>query len=267
MGILNVTPDSFSDGGKHYSLDAALQHAEKMIGDGADIIDIGGESTRPGSERVATDEEIRRTLPVIEAIKKRFEIPISIDTSKSEVAQRAVDAGAEVLNDISGLRWDSRMAEVAATSGAGLVLMHSRGHFGEMHSLPPVMDILAEVTADLRRSIQIASDCGVASSQIVLDIGIGFGKTLEQNLELIANLSKIAHLFDGFPILAGISRKSFIGRLLGDVPADGRLTGSLAASAIALWNGANLLRTHDVRATREMAVTVASLSRTRSLPV
>ena len=203
MAILNVTPDSFSDGGKFLSVDDALRQAEKMIAEGADIIDIGGESTRPGSKPVNVDEEISRVIPVIEAIAKRFDTPISIDTTKSEVAERAIDAGAEIINDISGLRFDERIADVAAKTGAGLVLMHSRGTFETMHTQPPVDNILAEVVADLQRAIELAHAHGVGDEQIALDVGLGFGKTFEQNLELLAKLDKIVAEFKAYPMLVG----------------------------------------------------------------
>ena len=180
MGILNVTPDSFSDGGRYASHEEALRRAESLVADGADIIDIGGESTRPGSKPVEADEEIRRTVTVIAAIVRRFEIPISIDTTKADVAQAGIDAGAEIINDISGLRFDERIADVAAASKAGLVLMHSRGTFETMHTLPPVDDILTEVAAGFRRAIDIAHTHDINDEQIALDIGLGFGKTFEQ---------------------------------------------------------------------------------------
>ena len=179
MGILNVTPDSFSDGGRYADINAALKRADEMIAEGADVIDIGGESTRPGSKRVSADDEISRVVPVIEAISKRLDVPVSIDTSKSAVANAAVDAGAEIINDISGLRFDEAIAEVAARHKTGLVLMHSRGEFETMHSQPPVEDIITEVEKDLRRSISAAAAAGVAGEQIALDIGLGFGKTLD----------------------------------------------------------------------------------------
>ena len=260
MGILNVTPDSFSDGGKFSSLDAALKHAEKLIHDGADIIDIGGESTRPMSGQVSVDVEIQRVIPVIEAIAKKFDTPISIDTTKSAVAEQAVDAGAEIINDISGLRFDERIAEVAAASGAGLVLMHSRGTFETMHSQPPVVDIFTEVAADFNKSLKIAMDHGVSEHNIALDIGLGFGKTFEQNLELIAKLDKIVDEFSLYPLLVGASRKSFIGKILGDAPPTERLGGSLAAAIVAVQNGAKILRVHDVRETVDAIKVICAIS-------
>ncbi len=249
MGILNVTPDSFSDGGEFFSVDAALKHAEKIIHEGADIIDIGGESTRPGSLRVSVEDETRRVVPVIVAITTRFNTPVSIDTTKSEVASRAIEAGAEIVNDISGLRFDPRIAEVAAASGAGLVLMHSLGAFETMHASPPVPDILAEVSNDFRCAVDLARSRGVRDEQIALDVGIGFGKTLEQNLELLAKLDKIVDEFKAYPMMVGTSRKSFIGKILDDLPPSERLGGSLATAVFAVIKGAKIIRVHDVRET------------------
>jgi len=249
MGILNVTPDSFSDGGAFAEVDLAISHAERMIAEGADIIDIGGESTRPGSERVSETLELERVIPVIKGIKGRFDTPISIDTSKSTVADAAAEAGAEIINDISGLRFDVDIAEVAAKYGTGLVLMHSRGTFDTMHSQPPVDDVLKDVSDDFHRSVGVANERGVPRRSIVLDIGIGFGKTMDQNLELIAKLDKLIVEFPDFPFLVGSSRKSFIGKVLGDIPTQERLAGSLASVAIAVWNGAKVVRVHDVKET------------------
>ena len=249
MGILNVTPDSFSDGGKFDSVDAAVGRAEQMIVEGVDIIDIGGESTRPGSQRVPVNEEISRVIPAIKAIKDRFDIPLSIDTSKSEVTEAAIEAGAEIINDISGLRFDESIADIAAARGTGLVLMHSRGEFETLHSQPPVESIIDEVVNDFHRSTALAEKAGVKSAQIVLDVGIGFGKTPEQNLELVAKLDKLVGEFENFPLLVGTSRKSFIGKLLGDAPTEDRLGGSLATGVIAVMNGARILRVHDIRET------------------
>jgi len=249
MGIINVTPDSFSDGGKFFSIDDALRQAEKLVTEGADILDVGGESTRPKSARVSSDEESSRVVPVIEGIAKRFETPISIDTTKAEVAENALASGAEIINDISGLRFDPRIGEVAAAHGAGLVLMHSRGTFETMHTLPPVDDILSDVSADFQRAVSAAKSFGVADEQIVLVIGIGFSKTLEQNLELLAKLDKLVREFSEFPMLVGTSRKSFIAKILGESSPDERLAGSLASVVVAVWNGAKIIRVHDVRPT------------------
>ncbi len=249
MAILNVTPDSFSDGGKYLSVDDALIQAEKMEAEGADIIDIGGESTRPGSKPVPADEEIERVVPVIEVIAKRFDVPISVDTTKSAVAEKALDAGAEIINDISGLRFDKRIAEIAARQKSGLILMHSRGTFETLHTQPPVDDIFANVREDFRRAIDTAHSHGVTDKQIALDVGIGFGKTQEQNLELLAKLGKLAEEFSEYPMMVGASRKSFIGKVLGDVLPSDRLGGSIAATLIAVRNGAKIVRLHNVKET------------------
>jgi dihydropteroate synthase len=261
MAILNVTPDSFSDGGEFFSIEDALRQAEKLVAEGADILDIGGESTRPAGERVPVDEEIRRVVPVIEAIVDRFDVAVSIDTSKSEVAEKATEAGAEIINDVSGLRFDERVASVAAAKNAGLVLMHLRGDFETMHRQKPVEDILKEVSRSFCRSIEKAASFNVKSENIALDIGIGFSKTFNQNLELLAKLDTLTKEFPEFPMLVGASRKSFIGKILGDAPADERLQGSLASAAIAVWNGANIVRVHDVRATVEALKVVAAIKK------
>jgi dihydropteroate synthase len=259
MGILNVTPDSFSDGGRFFSLDEALLHAEEMMGAGVDILDVGGESTRPGADAVAIDEELRRVIPAIERLASTYNFPISVDTTRAEVARRAVDAGAEIINDISGLRFDPQVADVAAETRAGLVLMHSRGERDTMHQLPPVRDIMAEVETGLRRSIEEAGRRGVASAAIVLDPGIGFGKSQEQNLELLAHLDQLARCFPEFPLLVGTSRKSFIGRLLDGAPAAERLHGTMATVTAAVLKGAHIVRVHDVGAARETVLVADAL--------
>jgi dihydropteroate synthase len=256
MGILNVTPDSFSDGGQFVSLDNALAHAEQMISDGADIIDIGGESTRPGGDPVSVDEEIARVVPVIEALALRVHTPLSVDTTKSEVARAALDAGASIVNDISALRFDFYVADAAARAGAGLVLMHSRGTPATMHRLPPVADVMVEVVSSLRASINMAVRRGVKRESIVIDPGIGFGKSHEQNLELIARLDELISAFPDLPLLIGPSRKSFIGKILADdsgspAPASERLHGTMATITAAVLKGAHIIRVHDVKAAVE----------------
>jgi len=251
MAILNVTPDSFSDGGKFFSIDEALRQAEKIISEGADILDIGGESTRPNSVRVSAEEEIRRVVPIVEAISRRFDVPISVDTSKAEVAVRAIEAGAEIINDVSGLRFDQKIAEVIVKTNAGLVLMHLRGDFETMHRQKPVENILDEVAKGFRLSLEQAETYGAKKQNIALDAGIGFSKTFEQNLELIAKLNFLREEFSDYPMLIGTSRKSFIGKVLDGAAVDERLQGSLASAAIAVWNGANIVRVHDVKATVE----------------
>jgi dihydropteroate synthase len=265
MGILNVTPDSFSDGANYFSVDEALRHAELLISHGAAIIDIGGESTRPNSQKVSEEEEVRRVVPVIESLAKNFDVPISIDTSKSEVATRAVDAGAEIINDVSGLRFDEKIAEIAAEFQAGLVLMHLRGSFETMHRQEPVVEILEEVSKGFRYSLMKAHTAGVPHENIVLDVGIGFSKTFEQNQELLANLDELTERFSRYPILVGTSRKSFLGKILDDAPSGKRLSGSLASAAVAVWNGARIVRAHDVRETVEAVRVVDAIKLERKL--
>ncbi|HEY0082609.1 MAG TPA: dihydropteroate synthase, partial [Pyrinomonadaceae bacterium] len=219
-----------------------------------DIIDIGGESTRPGGAHVTTEEELRRILPIVERLHAQLPAAVvSVDTTKAEVAARALDAGAEIINDISALRFDERVADEVARTGAGLVLMHSRGTPSTLHTLPPVADILPEVTESLRRSIATAEGRGVTRAQIALDPGIGFGKSQSQNLELLAKLDALAAALADFPLLVGTSRKSFIGRLLGDAPVEQRLHGTMASVTAAILGGAHLVRVHDVRAAVETA--------------
>lgn len=256
IGILNVTPDSFSDGGRFVSVDDAVSHGRQMISEGADIIDVGGESTRPGGEPVSTEEEIRRVVPVIGALSKTTNTPISVDTTKSEVARAALEAGAAIVNDISALRFDFYVADVAARFGAGLILMHSRGTPATMHRLPPVAEIMPEVIGSLRASVNMAERRGVKRESIVIDPGIGFGKTQEQNLELIARLEQLAAAFPDLPLLIGTSRKSFIGRILADeagtpAPAEDRLHGTMATITAAVLHGAHIVRVHDVKAAVE----------------
>lgn len=259
MAILNVTPDSFSDGGEFFLIDNALRQAEMLINEGADILDVGGESTRPNSQRVDADEEIRRVVPVIEAISKRFDVPVSVDTNKAKVAEAATNAGAEIINDVSGLRFDENVAEVAAKYKTGLVLMHLRGEFETMHKQKNVKNILQEVAEGFNWSIKKAESYNIKKENIVLDVGIGFSKTFEQNLELIGKLDKLCKEFLDFPMLVGTSRKSFIGKILNNAPTSERLNGTLAADAIAVWNGANIVRVHDVKAAVESIKVVEAL--------
>ena len=251
MGVLNITPDSFSDGGQFFSLDRAIAHAKQMIAEGADIIDIGGESTRPGSAFVSEEEELKRVISVIEKLTKGTTVPVSIDTTKSPVARAALAAGAEIVNDISGLRFDPLVTDEVARAKAGLVLMHSRGTPKNMQQLPPVEDIMSEVTSGLRKSVELAEARGVARASIAVDPGIGFGKTVSQNIELIAKLDQLACEFAGFPILVGTSRKSFIGKLLENAPADQRRYGTIATVVASVLNGAHVVRVHDVKAAVE----------------
>lgn len=252
MGVLNVTPDSFSDGGRFYDKDKAIAHGLKMVEEGADIIDIGGESTRPGSKPLGLEEELRRVLPVIEALAKETDVPISIDTYKSEVARRAIGVGAQIINDISGLNFDPELALVAAREKTPIVLMHIRGTPETMQKDVHYDSLFSEIITYLREGIQRAESAGVDPEQIVVDPGIGFGKTLEHNLLLIKHLSEFRVL--GKPILLGTSRKTFIGKIL-DTPPDQRLEGTLSSIAIGVLNGAHIIRSHDVlQAKRAIAV-------------
>ncbi|MCI8466016.1 MAG: dihydropteroate synthase [Lachnospiraceae bacterium] len=238
MGILNVTPDSFSDGGKWNQQDAALFHVEEMIRDGADIIDIGGESTRPGYGAILPDEEeLSRVLPVIEAVRKRFDIPISIDTYKGGVAKVALEAGADLVNDIWGCKYDRKMAGVIAEAGAACCLMHNRKE-------PVYENYLEEVKADLSKSVALAREAGVEENRILLDPGMGFGKTYEQNLILMNHLEVLGDL--GYPVLLGTSRKSMIGLTL-DLPVTDRLEGTLATTVMGVIKGCAFVRVHDVK--------------------
>ena len=258
MGVLNITPDSFSDGGQFFSFDRAIAQAEQMIGEGADIIDVGGESTRPGSEFVSEDEELRRVIPIIERLASS--IPISIDTTKASVARAALEAGAEIVNDISGLRFEPSIADEAARANAGLILMHSRGVPKTMQKLPRVDDIVSEVIDGLRQSIAIAAEHGVNREAIAIDPGLGFGMSGAQNVEVIARLSEIVSEFADLPLMIGSSRKSFLGKLLDGAPADQRLYGTIASVTASVMNGAHIVRVHDIKATVE-AVKVADVIR------
>ncbi|HZB46558.1 MAG TPA: dihydropteroate synthase, partial [Pyrinomonadaceae bacterium] len=242
MGVLNVTPDSFSDGGRFDDPARAAARAEEMAAEGADIIDVGGESTRPGGASVDVEEETRRVVPVVEALARRVAVPVSVDTTKAGVARAALDAGAEIVNDISGLRFDAALADEAARAGAGLVLMHSRGTRETMHTLAPVADIMREVTEDWRRGVAEAERRGVERTRLALDPGVGFGKSQEQNVELVARLDALAAVFADMPLLVGTSRKRFIGALLGGAPAGERLHGTMATVTAAVLRGAHIVR-------------------------
>jgi len=263
MGVLNITPDSFSDGAQFFECEKAIRQAEQMMADGADIIDVGGESTRPGATKVSPEEEIRRVVPAIEQLAKTIPVPISIDTTKALVAAAALNAGAAIVNDVSALRFDLHLADVAAEAKAGLVLMHSRGMPGTMHGLPAVDNILEEVINSLRASIKLAETRGVKRESIVIDPGIGFGKTQEQNLELIAKLDQFANTFEEFPILIGTSRKSFIGRLLDGAAVNERLHGTMATVSAAVLRGADIVRVHDVKAAVETVRTLDAIKEIR----
>ncbi len=250
MGILNVTPDSFSDGGNFFQVEDAVKQGLRMAEEGADIIDVGGESTRPASDPITTEEELSRVIPVIKKLSKETDLPISIDTYKSQVAKEALDAGAEMINDISALRFDPKMKELAAESKVPIVLMHIKGTPKNMQDNPYYDDVIEEITEYLQESIQMAKDAGIQKESIVIDPGIGFGKRLEDNLNILKNLKKFSIL--DCPILVGPSRKSFIGKIL-DLPVEERLEGSLAALAVSIMNGANIVRVHDVKESKRVA--------------
>jgi dihydropteroate synthase len=282
MGVVNVTPDSFSDGGQFLDLAKALEHAERLLAEGADILDIGGESTRPGARvnagaprspetkpteakkvsaanlkaAVSAEEELKRVLPVIAAVKKKYPgAVLSVDTYKADIARAAVDSGAEIVNDVSGFRWDPRMAKTIAELKCGAVLMHMRGRPEEWRALPPPGDVVLLVKRELKEWAEAAVLAGVRRERIVLDPGFGFGKRFEENYPLLGRFDELQAL--GFPLLAGTSRKSFIGRTLArdgkDVPPKGRLYGTLATQTALILKGAHILRTHDVKAAVEAA--------------
>lgn len=237
MGILNVTPDSFSDGGKWNDMDRAMAHAAQMIEEGATIIDVGGESTRPGYTMISDEEEISRVVPVIRELKKRFDVAVSVDTYKSAVAKAAVEAGADMVNDIWGLKYDEKMAEVIANTGAACCLMHNRKEADYTDFMPDMLE-------DLKETVAIAKKAGIADDKICLDPGVGFGKTYENNLEAIHHVDQLLTL--GYPVLLGTSRKSVIGLTL-DLPASERMEGTVATSVIGVMKGCAFVRVHDVR--------------------
>ncbi len=250
MGILNVTPDSFSDGGKYLNREAAMSHAEKMVADGADIIDIGGESTRPGAMPVAPEKEMERVIPVIELLKtKHPDLIISIDTTKADVAEAAIKAGAAIINDISGMTFDKRMPETAAVSGASVILMHMQGKPRTMQKNPGYENLISDIYFFLEERIKLAQEFGI--SQIIIDPGIGFGKSVKDNLEIIHRLGDFKGL--GFPILIGLSRKSFIGKTM-NLEVENRDIATITAETASIMNGAKIIRTHNVKNARQAAV-------------
>ncbi|MGI5862496.1 MAG: dihydropteroate synthase [Myxococcales bacterium] len=247
MAIVNVTPDSFSDGGRFFSTDSAVAHGERLAEEGADLLDVGGESTRPGAEPVSAEQEIERVVPVIERLAKRTDVPISIDTTKASVAKAALEAGASLVNDISGFRFDPEMAPTLARSGAAACAMHIQGVPRTMQHQPSYLDVVGEVIEYLQASVALAERCGVARERILIDPGIGFGKTGGHNLFLLRNLRQLKSL--GLPILVGASRKRFVGTITGKEQPQDRLAGSLAVHAAAVMNGADVVRVHDVEVT------------------
>lgn len=253
MGVINVTPDSFSDGGLYFDKDKAVERGLELAAEGADIIDIGGESTRPGSKPIPKNEEIRRVIPVISELRKRIEVLISVDTTKAEVAEAAIGAGADIINDISALRFDPKMMEVAAREDVPVILMHMKGIPQTMQINPGYKDVLQEVNAFFKDRIEEARSHGIQEEKIIIDPGIGFGKRLEDNLILINNLDSFQNL--GRPVLVGVSRKSFLGKIL-NLPPEERLEGTIATAILSIIRGAHILRVHDVQSIKR-AVRVA----------
>ena len=261
MGVLNITPDSFSDGGKFFDFSSAVDHALAMQREGADLLDVGAESTRPGAADIGANEELRRLLPVLEGLRRSLKIPISVDTRRAIVAEAAIAAGAQILNDVSGLKHDPQLARIAARHRVPLVLMHMRGTPATMQKKPFAPNVLRDVTSGLRKSIAIARKAGVVKSQIILDPGIGFGKSFAQNYELLAKLHELAKL--GYPLLVGTSRKGFLGATLARdgklAPSDQRLWATAATVTASILSGAHIVRVHDVAEMAHVARTADCL--------
>jgi dihydropteroate synthase len=251
MGIINATPDSFSDGGRFLEPDAAVRRAVEMVEQGAGVIDVGGESTRPGAEPLPADAEIARVVPIVQLLARELDVPVSVDTVKADVAAAALDGGAVIVNDVSGFRLDPGMAAVCAAAGAGVVLMHSRGSVADMatYARADYRDVVGETIAELERCVERALVAGIPDDAIVVDPGIGFSKRSEHSLRLLAELPSLAAL--GYPVLIGVSRKRFVGEATGVAAPDARAVGSAAACAVGLMNGASIFRVHDVRVARE----------------
>ena len=260
MGILNVTPDSFSDGGHYLTINSSVECARRMAEEGADIIDIGGESSRPGAEPVPLEVELERVIPVIKKLSDKIDILISIDTYKAKVAKEALKAGASIINDISGLRFDPMMAKIAAEAGCPVIIMHMKGTPRDMQRRPAYKDVVKEITAFFKERIAFAVKNGIKRNKIIIDPGIGFGKTVRHNLEIIKRLKEFRKL--GVPVLIGPSRKSFIGRVLNE-PVDKRLEGTAAVVAIGIANGANIVRVHDVKAMADVAKITDAINKSK----
>ena len=264
MGVLNVTPDSFYDGGRHYALHDAVAQALRMAEEGADIIDVGGESTRPYSKPLPIDDELNRVIPVIERLSKEIDLPISIDTYKSEVAGRALEAGAAMVNDISAMSFDPAIGNVVAAAGVPIVLMHMKGTPQNMQINPTYEDLLGEILEFLHGAAEKAVSTGIKRDLIIIDPGIGFGKSLDDNLVILRDLRRLSSL--GYPILVGTSNKSFIGGVLG-APVESRNTGTMATIAAAAMNGAHIIRAHDVKATKETVTIIDAIKAGCSAPL
>lgn len=263
MGILNVTPDSFSDGGLHFRIDDAVEHGLRMANEGADIIDVGGESARPFSDPLPLEEELRRVIPVIKALSQEIDIPISIDTYKSEVARQALEAGAQMVNDISAMRFDPAIGSLVADAGVPIVLMHMKGTPKNMQINPTYKDLFGEVIGFLSKAMEQAIRIGIRRDLVIIDPGIGFGKSFDDNLKIINGLHRFSSL--GQPILVGTSNKSFIGHVL-DLPVESRETGTMATIAAAAMNGASIVRAHNVRAAKETVTIIDAIKSGSSKP-
>ena len=261
MGILNITPDSFSDGGMHFDAQTAISSGVQMVNDGADIIDIGGESTRPGSEPVPIEEELRRTIPVIEELSQKISVPISIDTYKAEVARQALAAGAAIVNDISGLRFDPEMPKIVAQYAVPVVMMHIKGRPRDMQQNPVYQALIPEIMDYFRISIRLARKFGIPDHMMIIDPGIGFGKTFDHNLEILNNLEQFILLEK--PLLVGPSRKAFLGKILDGAPSSERREGTAAAVAVSVMKGANIVRVHDVKEMAKVVKVVDAIKRER----
>ncbi|NOZ87920.1 MAG: dihydropteroate synthase [Deltaproteobacteria bacterium] len=259
MGVVNVTPDSFSDGGLYLDQDKAVEHGLKLAGDGADILDIGGESSRPGSDPVSLEQELERVVPVVERLARGTEIPISVDTTKSVVADKTLKAGADIINDISAFRFDEKMAGIAAKSGSGVILMHMKGRPKDMQrGKIEYDDVVRDICSFFLERCKFAMDAGVGRSMLMIDPGIGFGKTLFHNLEIMKRLPEIVDL--GFPVVVGTSRKSFLGKIL-DSPVRERLEGTLATVALSVFLGAGIVRVHDVAHAKKAALAAFAIAK------
>jgi len=264
MGVLNVTPDSFYDGGRYHKRKDAIAQAQRMAEEGADIIDVGGESTRPYSKPLSVEQELQRVLPVVETVSKELDLPISIDTYKSEVARKALDAGAAMVNDISAMRFDPAMGKVVAEAGVPIVLMHMKGTPQNMQVNPTYEDLVGDIMEFLRGAAEKAVSSGIKQNLIILDPGVGFGKSFDDNLVIVRELGKFSSL--GYPVLVGTSNKSFIGHVL-DLPVESRDTGTMATIAAAVMNGAHIIRAHNVQAAKETVTIIDAIKSGTSAPL
>ncbi len=258
MGILNVTPDSFSDGGKYVTREKAVDHALKMVEDGADIIDVGGESSRPFSRPISTDDELKRVVPVIESLRERSSIPISVDTCKARVAEESCLAGADIVNDISGLRYDPEMADMVSTAKVKVIIMHMKGLPETMQTAPYYDDVISEICTFFQERIQFSAVKGIDQDNIILDPGIGFGKRVEDNLKIIKHIDVFKRF--GLPVLVGTSMKGFIGKIT-ESTRKGRIEGTLASISISVWNGADIVRVHDVKKAKKVVLLTDAIRR------